>query len=177
MNHSGCRRLCPPRFLIYPRMETTLYTFFKWSKPPLRSPSYEMDRCAQTGKSLLVIPQWCLGCTWRLSIHLISNNDISELSHKLGHYHLQFSGFIVWKLIFWNTWIWQCSSLLAVVKKSKSRDLYCQDVLISHTTLSVLKTQHKRLTEGIVTEERHYWRTWHFIPLLLASSSSHPSSY
>lgn len=60
----------------------------------------EMDRCAQNGKSLLAIPQLCLEWTSRLSIRLISNNEISELVCKVGYYHLLFSRLTVWKLIF-----------------------------------------------------------------------------
>jgi len=55
----------------------------------------EMDHCVQISKSLLVIPQLCLEWTLRISLHLISDNKVSELIHKMGHYRLQFSSLTV----------------------------------------------------------------------------------
>lgn len=84
----------------------------------------------------------------KTSSSLISSNEISELNHKLGHYHSHFHCFIFWNLIFWDAWIRWWSGVSGVVCIAK-KCLLC--------TLSGMKINW--------AQNIHWsdWRMWHSI--------------
>lgn len=142
----------------------------------------EMDRCSQTSISLLIIPQLCLKWASRAGKYPSNlKQSTFRINPQGGNWHVQFSSIIIWKPIFWNSWI-SAAFLQLLLRKAKVKN-FIVNICLFHTLHFFFPCWRSTWIQSIHWKKSD-WRkhlvknvTLYEILFLLASPTIHPSPF